>query len=212
MEVRAQTGRGGARRRVLRRGQSRRRLCRRQNLLQHPRRPNRGARRRYRPGIVAHEARRHHARRDDDDGAAGRQRQGAGRQQRRRVGRAGLADRARREQRQDRLARLQHRPRQGRADRRRVQAVLRPGPGQGSRGPDLAARGLEDRRRHRVGLDHLRPGAEPDLLRHRQSRPLEPRPAPGRQQMDRRRSSPATRIPARPDGSTNGQPARSARL
>ena len=50
----------------------------------------------------------------------------------------------------------------------------------------LAARGLEDRRRHRVGLDHLRPGAEPDLLRHRQSRPLEPRPAPGRQQMDRR--------------------------
>ena len=65
------------------------------------------------------------ARRDDDDGAAGRQGQGAGRQQRRRVRRAGLADRARREHRQDRLARLQHRPRQGRADRRRLQAVLR---------------------------------------------------------------------------------------
>ena len=73
---------------------------------------------------------------------------------------------------------------------RQVQAVLRPGPGQGSRRQDLAARGMEDRRRHRVGLDLLRPGAEPDLLRHRQSRPVEPRPAAGRQQVDRRHLRP----------------------
>ena len=41
----------------------------------------------------------------------------------------------------------------------RLQAVLRAGPGQGPRRHDLAAGGLEDRRRHRVGLDLLRPGA-----------------------------------------------------
>ena len=57
---------------------------------------------------------------------------------------------------------------------------------QGSRGHDLAAARHGGRRRHGVGLDLLRPRAESDLLRHRQSRALEPRAAPGRQQMDGR--------------------------
>ena len=42
------------------------------------------------------------------------------------------------------------------------------------------------RRRHRLGLDLVRSGPRPDLLRHRQSRPVELRPAPGRQQVDGR--------------------------
>ena len=50
----------------------------------------------------------------------------------------------------------QHRARQGRADRLQVQALLRDGPGQGPRRQDLAARSVEDRRRHRLGLDQLR--------------------------------------------------------
>ena len=76
-----------------------------------------------------------------------------------------LADRARRRRRQDRLEGIQHRTRRGRADRAGVQAVLRHGPGQGPRRHDLAAGRLEDRRRHRVGLDLLRSRAGPDLLR-----------------------------------------------
>ena len=65
--------------------------------------------------------------------------------------------------RQGRLDGLQHRPRQGRADRRRLQAVLRQRQGQGPRRHDLAAGRLEDRRRHGVGLDLLRSRAQPDL-------------------------------------------------
>ena len=187
-KLRAEAGRGGAGRRLLRRGQPRRRLRRRQDLLQHARRPHRRASTpqtgkevwRTKLGDI-------NERRDDDDGAAGGQGQGAGRQQRRRVRRARLADGARREHRQDRLARLQHRPRQGRADRRRASSrSTRRTSGKDLGVNDLAARGLEDRRRHRVGLDLLRPGARPDLLRHRQPRPVEPRAAPGRQQVDRR--------------------------
>ncbi len=64
----------------------------------------------------------------------------------------------------------QHRPRQGRADRPAVQALLRDGPGQGPGRQDLAARSVEDRRRHRLGLDQLRSRDQAHLLRHRQSR------------------------------------------
>ena len=56
--------------------------------------------------------------------------------------------------------------------------------------PRLAAGRLADRRRHGLGLDLLRSRAEPDLLRHRQSRPLEPRAAARRQQVDRRHLRP----------------------
>ena len=93
---------------------------------------------------------------------------------------------ARRRDRQDRLARLHHRPRHRRADRPGLQAVLRAGPGQGPGRHHLAGRPVEDRRRHGVGLDLVRPRARPDLLRHRQSRAVEPRAAPRRQQVDGR--------------------------
>jgi hypothetical protein len=107
------------------------RVRRRQNLLQHAGWPDHRARRGHRQGAVAHQAGQHRERRDHDHGAAGRQGQGPGRQQRRRAGRARLADGARRQHRQDRLARLQHRPRQGRADRPELQALLQAGPRQG---------------------------------------------------------------------------------
>jgi glucose dehydrogenase len=50
----------------------------------------------------------------------------------------------------------------------------------------VAARCLENRRRHDVGLDLLRSRLESDLLRHRQSRPMESGTTSGRQQMDLR--------------------------
>ena len=84
------------------------------------------------------------------------ERQSAGRQFGRRDGRSRLDRGARRRQRQARLERVQHRPRQGRADRPALQALLRDGPGQGPRRQDLAARRVEDRRRHRLGLAQLR--------------------------------------------------------
>ena len=56
--------------------------------------------------------------------------------------------------------------------------------GQGPRRQHLAAGGMEDRRRHGVGLDRLRSRPQPDFLRHRQSRSVEPGAAARRQQMD----------------------------
>ena len=66
-------------------------------------------------------------------------------------------------------------------------------PRQGPRRPSWPPRRLEDRRRHRLGLDLLRSRARPALLRHRATRPLEPRAAPRRQQVDGRH------LRARPD-------------
>ena len=61
---------------------------------------------------------------------------------------------------------------------------------QQDRGKDLGVTtwppdALEDRRRDRLGLDLLRPRAQPDLPRHRQPRAVEPRAAARRQQVDR---------------------------
>ena len=78
-------------------------------------------------------------------------------------------------------------------DRPEVQAVLPAGPGQGPGRQDLAAGPVEDRRRHRLGLGLLRPRAEPDLLRHRQPRRVEPRAAARRQQVDLRHLRPRPR-------------------
>ena len=103
-----------------------------------------------------------------------------------------------------RLARLQHRPRRRRPDRRALPAVLRSGPRQGSRRQHLAAGSLEDRRRHGVGLDLLRPGAGPHLLRHRQPRPVEPRAAARRQQVDRGHLRARSRRRRRRSGPTSG--------
>ena len=51
------------------------------------------------------------------------------------------------------------------------------GPRHGSGRQVLAAAGLEDRRRHRLGVGHLRCRARHDLLRHRQPGSLESGPA-----------------------------------
>ena len=124
------------------------------------------------------EGRRHQPRRDDDDGAARREGQGARRQQRRRVRRARLAHGARRSA----PARIAWRAYSTGPDSDvligpRLQAVLRAGPRQGPRRQHLAAGRVEDRRRHGVGLDLVRPRARPHLLRHRQPGPVEPRAA-----------------------------------
>ena len=52
----------------------------------------------------------------------------------------------------------------------------------------------------RLGLGHLRPGNEPDLLRHGQPRLLEPRASARRQQVVVQASSPATPTPAKRSG------------
>ncbi len=193
-----QLGPGG---RLLRPGQPRRGLRRRQDLLQHARRPDGRRGRRDRQGGLAHPARRHQQGRVDHHGAAGGQGQGAGGQQRRRVRRPRLADRARRRDRQDRLEGVHHRPGQGRADRRRLPALLRQGEGQGPRRLHLAARRLADRRRYGLGMDLLRSRAQPDLLRHRQRRSLERGPETRATTSGRAASSPATPTPARRNGS-----------
>ena len=70
----------------------------------------------------------------------------------------------------DRVARVQHRPGQGRADRPDFKPFYAQDRGKDLGVDDLAGRRVEDRRRHGLGLDLVRPGARPHLLRHRQSR------------------------------------------
>ena len=69
----------------------------------------------------------------------------------------------------------------------------------------LAGRHVEDRRRRRLGLDLLRPGDQPDLLRHQQSRPARAGAAARLQPVDERRCSRATRPPAWPSGPTSSR-------
>ena len=204
MEVRAEAGCGCARRRLLRRRQSRGRLMRRPPVLQHARRHDDRAGRRQRRRRSGGPARRHQQGRDHDHGAAGRGGQSAGRQLRRRVRRARLA----RRRWMRRPARSPGRPAapagHRRADRPGVQAVLRDGAGQGPRRDDLAAGGVEDRRRHRLGLDLVRSRARPDLLRHRRIPvPGTPSSAPATTSGPPA-SSPATPTPGRRAGSING--------
>ena len=106
----------------------------------------------------------------------------------------------------DRVARLQHGPGQGRADRAELQAVSTTATAAPTSASHVARRGVEDRRRHRVGLDLVRSRARPDLLRHRQSRSVESGAASRRQQVDGRASSRASPTPAKRAGST--RPAR----
>ena len=84
-----------------------------------------------------------------------------------------------------------------------LQAVLRQRQGQGPRRQDLAAGRLEDRRRHGLGLDLLRSRAQPDLLRHRQSRGRGTRTSARATTNGPPASSPATSTPARRAGSTS---------
>ena len=175
-----------------------------QHLLQHARQPDGRGRRGERHAQVEGQARRHQHGRDDDDGAAGREGQGARRQQRRRDGRARLADGARL------------------PDGRIAWRAYSTGPdhdvliGRGfkpfyeqDQGKDLGVStwppdAWKIGGGNGLGLDLVRPRAEPDLLRHRQPRPVEPGAAARRQQVDVPASSRATPTPARRSGSTSG--------
>ena len=68
--------------------------------------------------------------------------------------------------------------------------------GQGFQPQDLERRRMEARRRHHLGLVHLRSPAQPGLLRHRQSGNVESHAAAGRQQMVHHAHSPAIPTPA----------------
>ncbi len=193
MGVPAQSASHVAGRRLLRRRQSRGGLFERPALFHHARRPGDRDRREFRQADLAGPGRQHHEGRDDHHVAPRRRGEGDRRRFRRRVRCARLAAGARRGERQARLEGVPLRARQGRADRPRFPPLLRRRPGQGSRRPYLADRRLEDRRRHRLGLDQLRSVDEDDLLRHRQSGAVEPRAEARRQQVDDRSLRPRHR-------------------
>ena len=190
MAVQPQACRGRAGRRLLRRGQSRPHLRQRQDLLHDARCPCGGGECRYGRGGLENQARRHQPGRDHDDGAAGGEGQGDRRHLGRRVRGPRLDPGARCQFRAKRLEGLQHRARSGREDRPELQALLRCRQRQGPRRHHLAGGCLAAGRRHGLGVAVLRSRTEPALSRHRQSRPLEPEPAPRRQQVDRRNLRP----------------------
>ena len=157
--------------------------------------------------VVEHQARRHQQRRDDDDGAARREGQGA----RRQLAAASSACAAGStaldaDDRQDRLARLQHRPRQGRADRPGLQAVLRQRQGHRTSAsrPGRRTPGRSAAARSGAGSPTT-PSSNLIYYGTGNPGPVEPGPAPGRQQVDRRhlRARPRHRRGALvlPDGS-----------
>jgi hypothetical protein len=116
-------------------------------------------------------------------------------------GRARLAHGARHRHRQDRLARLQHRTGQRGADRPGFKPFYA-GPRQGPGREELAAGGLEDRRRHGLGLDLLRP--ELDLIYYGTGNPGPWNPSSGPATTSGPpASSRAGRTPARRSGSTS---------
>ena len=98
---------------------------------------------------------------------------------------------------------LQHRTRQGRADRRGLQAVLREEQGKDLGVTSWPPRRLAERRRHRLGLDLLRPGARPIFYGTANPVPGTPSSAPATTSGPPA-SSRATPTPARRAGSTSG--------
>ena len=168
-------------RRLLRRRQSRRRLRRRQDLLQHARRPTPSrSTPTTRQGALAHQARRHQQGRDHHHGAARGEGQSPGRQQRRRDGRARLADGARRQTRGKIAWRAYS---TGPDSDVLIGAGFKPFYAQRSRqGPrhqTLAAATAGRSAAAPSGAGSPTIPNRPDLLRHRQSRPVEPEQRPG---------------------------------
>ena len=113
MEVQPETGSESRARCVLRHGESRARLRRRQDLPESARHDDRGARRRNRQGTLEGQARRLQDGPDDHVRADGGQRQSDLGNQRRRVRRPGVRDGERRQNGKAGLADVQHRPRSG---------------------------------------------------------------------------------------------------
>ena len=202
LEVPARREPQGGRHRLLRRGESRRGLRRRQDRLQPARRAHGRRRREDRPRDLEDQGRGPRSRRDHHHGAAGGEGPGAGRSLGRRVRHSRLVQGARSRDRQDRLDRAQHRPRQRHAGAaRHVQSLLRQGHGPRQSRP--GRRHLAARRRAGLGLALLRRRAGPGLLRHRQPGPVQRRAAAGRQQVDQQCARAASRATARWSGPTS---------
>ena len=134
--------------------------------------------------------------RDQHERAARRQRQGDHGHQRRRVRRARLRRRLRHQNRPASLESLQRRPRQRAARRSAAHDASRQADRRELELEHLGRRAVAARRRHDVGLVHVRPRAESHLLRQRQSRHLESRRAPRRQPLEHDACSRATRTRA----------------
>ena len=155
---------------------ARHRPLRRQGVLRRQRRRARRARCPHRAAGVVREGGREQGRLLHDAGAAGGRRQGDGRCVGRRARRARLRGRVRRRDRQAAVAHL-HRAGARRARQR-----------------DLAqGRPVEERRRAGVGHRQLRSGHQPDVLGHRQRRPVDGRPAARRQPLHRVHGGPRRR-------------------
>ena len=185
LEVRPRSASQVRQHRLLRRRQSRRRVLQGQGLRRRARRPAGRARCGDRQGRVADDDRRSEPAVHDHRRAAHREGQGHHRQRRRRVRRARLRLGVRRRDRQARVALLH-------GARRSVEAAGKQGAR--ARAADVEGQRLVEvrRRRHGVGLDRLRPRAEPALRRHRQRLDVEPRRA-----QPRRRRQPVSRVDPR---------------
>ena len=165
LEVRAEAGSERHSGDVLRHGESRRRLCGRQDLPASGRHDRRRARREDRQGRVVGEERRSRQGRDRHVGAARVQGQGHHRHLGRRVRRPRVGDRLQHEGRQARVARLFDGPGQRHADRPGEDHASRQAGWTEFRHQHLAGRAVEDRRRHHVGLVLVRSRNQPDVLR-----------------------------------------------
>ena len=129
--------------------------------------------------------RRHEPGRDDADGAVCRRQPRDRGAVRRRVRHLRLGQGTRPPDRQDSLDRPQHGPRLADVGTAGTRALHR---GREHRRLDVAGRFLAPRWRTGLGLDLLRCPARPHLLRDRQSRSVQHRAAPGREQMDQQRA------------------------
>ena len=155
------------------------RLRRRPDLLRHPRRTGVRARRGDRRADLAGREREHRDRGNGPRHAAGGRRQGHRRRGRRRARRPRPRHRLQPRRRPVPVAVLQHGAEQRGGHRVPLRPLLsgRPGPQPGAR--HLVRRLVAARRRRRLGLVHLRRGAESLLLRHEQLRPVESGLPPG---------------------------------
>ena len=142
-----------------------------------------GAGRADRRGGLDRDQRRSQEGRDRDQRADGDRRQGADRHLGRRVRRAGSRHRLQHQRRQDGVAWLFDRARRSDLARSRGHDPSGPAGRREFRHRHLGRRAVEAGRRHHLGLDVVRPGAESGVLRLGQSRHLEPDAASRRQSL-----------------------------
>ena len=169
---------------VLRHREPRARVRRRQDLSPAGRHQARRAQRRDRCSGVDGDQRRPREGRDQHQRAAGRQRQSDHGHQRRRVRRTRLRRRIRHRYRPPSLESLQRWAGSGHVGRSPAHDAPRAADRRELELEHLGRRAVEARRRHDLGLVHLRPRAQSRVLRHRQSGYLESHRAPRRQPLE----------------------------